>query len=212
MSILWLKFSIHDFWDEEQDVAGIHPEAKILSYGRRGMQELRRIMVIGSPGAGKSWFSRRLGAVTGIEVFHLDRLFWKPGWTETPRDEWIALQERLVQKESWIIDGYYGATVDIRIRAADTVMFLDFPRTVCVRRAVLRMLLHYGKTRSDMGKECKERIDREFFRYIWNFPTLQRPKILRKLEWAQDLVAQVITFETSRKAKTYLGALSMKVH
>lgn len=74
------------------------------------------------------------------------------------------------------------------------------------------MLLHYGKTRSDMGKECKERIDREFFRYIWNFPTLQRPKILRKLEWAQDLVAQVITFETSRKAKTYLGALSMKVH
>jgi len=113
---------------------------------------MKKIAIIGSPGAGKSTFARRIGEITGIEVFYLDQLFWKPGWVKTPRPEWIELQQRIVKGESWIIDGNYGATMDIRIQAADTVIFLDFPRRVCLWRLPsgqsaigVRLALTWGK-------------------------------------------------------------------
>jgi adenylate kinase family enzyme len=89
---------------------------------------MRRIMVIGSGGAGKSIFSRRLGDVLGIEVIHLDRLHWKPGWAETPKGEWAELVGQLVRGDEWIIDGNYGGTLEVRLGACDTVIFLDLPR------------------------------------------------------------------------------------
>ncbi|WP_337956063.1 hypothetical protein [Alicyclobacillus herbarius] len=128
---------------------------------------MKRIAIIGSPGAGKSTFACRLGDITGIEVFHLDRLFWHPGWVEMPRPEWMELQRKLVQRPSWIIDGNYGSTMDIRIQAADTVIFLDVPRRVCLWRVMKRVIRYHGQTRPDMGAHCPEKIDLEFFRYIW---------------------------------------------
>ncbi|MBA9086239.1 adenylate kinase family enzyme [Fontibacillus solani] len=77
-----------------------------------------KIMIIGSSGSGKSTFSRKLGEALNITVYHLDVYFWKPGWVETPREEWIEFNKQLVMKQKWIIDGYYGSTMDIRVHAA----------------------------------------------------------------------------------------------
>jgi adenylate kinase family enzyme len=168
---------------------------------------VKRIAIIGSPGAGKSTFARRLGEITGIEVFHLDRLFWKPGWVATPRSDWIALQQRLVQNESWIIDGNYGATMDIRIQAADTVIFLDFPRRVCLWRVAKRVYRYRGQTRPDMAEGCPEKIDLEFFRYIWGFRKREQEKILQRLEEAQRQGKRVVRLVTSEQVEEYLGSI-----
>ena len=99
----------------------------------------------------------------------------------TPKDEQIAVQNDLVKKETWIIDGNYGSTMDIRLNAADTIIFLDLSRRICMYRAFKRMIQHRNQTRPDMGEGCEERFSFAFFKWIWNYPTKQKPIILNHL-------------------------------
>lgn len=141
-----------------------------------------KVVIIGSGGSGKSTLARQLGEKLKINVLHLDSLFWKPGWVETPREEWIDSQQELVKLESWIMDGNYSGTMEIRLNAADTIIFLDIPRIICIYRAFKRMIQYRNKTRPDMGEGCYERFSFKFFKWIWQYPKLRKPKILEKLE------------------------------
>lgn len=166
--------------------------------------EPRRIAIIGSGGAGKSTLARQLGEILGLEVYHLDALHWKPGWVETPKEQWRGVVEELVQRESWIIDGNYGATVEQRLAAADAVIFLDFPRTICLWRAIKRVIQYYGKTRPDMGPGCPERVmDIEFARWIWHYPKKSKPSVLRKIE--QHCHGTLVTLRNPREVKRFLA-------
>src|SRR6185503_15715699 len=99
---------------------------------------MRRVIVIGSGGAGKSTFSRRLADLSGLRVVHLDALYWQPGWEPMPDADWDRVMEDLVAGDNWIIDGNYGRTLSRRVAAADTIIFLDLPRLVCLWRLVRR--------------------------------------------------------------------------
>lgn len=90
----------------------------------------KRIMVIGSPGSGKSTFSRKLSHITGTPLIHLDKEFWNSGWVETPRDEWVKKQKFLVAGDEWIIDGNYGGTMEIRLGKAYTVICFEFMKYI----------------------------------------------------------------------------------
>jgi adenylate kinase family enzyme len=152
---------------------------------------MKRVLVIGSSGAGKSTFSRRLGAKTNLPVIHLDALHWLPNWTEPPKDEWRKTVENALKDDSWIIDGNYGGTMEMRISACDTVIFLDFPRIVCVWRILKRVALSYGKTRPDMAEGCREHFDWTFLKWVWNFPERSRPNVealLKKAEGEKTIV------------------------
>ena len=138
---------------------------------------MRRVSIIGSGGAGKSTLARHLGEITGLPVIHLDRLYWKPGWTETAKDAWRETVGNLVKGEKWIIDGNFGGTMDIRLAASDTVIFLNFPRLLCTYRAVKRAITFRNKTRPDMGPGCNEKLDVEFLRWVWQFPGKTLPAI-----------------------------------
>ena len=88
----------------------------------------RRFVIAGNSGSGKSTLARQLAAVTGLEVIHLDRHFWRPGWVETPAEEWRATQALLLAGEGWVAEGNYDSTLDIRCARADCVVYLDPPR------------------------------------------------------------------------------------
>jgi adenylate kinase family enzyme len=166
----------------------------------------RRIAVLGSPGAGKSTLARRLGTLTGLPVYHLDRLFWRPGWQETPKEEWIALQTELVDRPAWIIDGHYGETLGLRLNACDAVVALDFPRVVCLVRALRRIIASYGRVRPDMGPGSPERLDADFLRYIWAFPRRQRRAMLEDLDAARRSGKPVLVFRSPRALEAWLRA------
>lgn len=168
---------------------------------------MKRVLIIGSGGSGKSTLAGRLGEITGIEVIHLDRLHWKPGWTKPEKDEWQETVRQALAKESWIIDGNYGGTLETRMTAADTVIFLDFPRTVCTWRALKRFAQYRGTNRPDMTEGCNEKFDLEFLSWIWNFPSRAKPKIESQLNKFQDKI-KIIRLRSPIEVEKFIDDLS----
>ncbi len=142
---------------------------------------MRRVLVIGIPGAGKSTYARALAAKTGLPVIHLDAEFWRAGWKVTPRTEWRAKVSNLVMRDAWIMDGNYGATLDLRLPRADKVFWFDYSCFLCLWRVAWRIARGYGQVRPDLAAGCPERFDREFLRYIWDFNANSRPQIVSML-------------------------------
>src|SRR4030095_14149138 len=128
------------------------------------MSEMRKIMIIGCGGSGKSTFAVSLGKRLQIPVYHLDQLYWKPGWVETPKAEWIARMETLCSQDVWIIDGNYGGTMDVRFASSDTAILFDLPTRTCLYGALRRLFIFRGRNRPDMAPGCPERLD---FKYLW---------------------------------------------
>lgn len=166
---------------------------------------MNKILIIGSGGAGKSTFARRLGAILKLEVIHLDSLYWSRGWVEMPKDRWRATVEELLKRNSWIIDGNYGGTLDIRLRVCDRVIFLDVPRLVCLWRVLKRIALYREGGRPDMAVGCPEKVDWEFIKYIWDYPRKRKPAILEKLKFYSQS-KMVIILKSQAEIETFLAS------
>jgi adenylate kinase family enzyme len=132
-----------------------------------------RIVILGNSGSGKSTLARRLGHDLGIPCFHMDRLYWKPGWVESNDDELRAkVQAVLAGNPQWVIDGNYSRVLPERLARADVALLLDVPVAVSLLRAGRRWLTYMGRTRPDMGEGCREKwtFDAEFFKWILTWP------------------------------------------
>ena len=167
---------------------------------------MKKILVIGSPGAGKSTFARRLGEKTGLKVIHLDRLYWKPNWVETAdKEEWKAALEKVLAGETWIMDGNYSGTMEMRLEKCDAAIFLDMPPAVCVYRILKRFALY--RNRPDMADGCEEKLDWEFIKFIkwtWTYPSRSKPKVealLKRFEKEK----RIIRLESSRAVENFLA-------
>jgi len=169
------------------------------------LREWRRILVIGSGGAGKSTFARELAALTGLPSIHLDRHFWKPGWVQTPADEWAECVRQLSRGESWIMDGNYGGSLRTRLERCNAVVFFDLPRLLCLRGVLQRRLASCFKGRPDLADGCPDRIDAAFLRWIWRYPEESRPRIVAALESASESV-EIVTVTGRPHARRILDA------
>jgi adenylate kinase family enzyme len=165
-----------------------------------------RIVIIGSSGAGKSTLARQLGHQLHLPVIHLDQYFWRPGWVPTPEKERAAIVTHLVGGEKWIIDGTYRKSLDIRLQAADTIIFLDLSRWVCAYRASKRRLLARVQKRQDIAQDCEESLlDARFPRFIrkiLDYPERTRPSIVAKLH-NLDQTKQIIWLQTKEDVRAF---------
>jgi len=142
---------------------------------------MHRVLVIGPGGSGKSWLATRIAEVTGLPLIHLDAHYWRAGWRPTPAEEWREKVSALVARDRWVMGGNYGGTLDIRLAACDTVVFLDLPRRVTIPRVIRRWIHHRGETRPDMAPGCPDRLTWEFMAWLWSYPRRRRPQVLQKL-------------------------------
>ena len=140
---------------------------------------MKRVLVIGPGGSGKSTFARRLGQILGLEVKHLDSFYWRAGWTKPANEDWIKTVDELIGGESWIVDGNYGGTLAQRVERCDTIIFLDLSRLLCVWRVTKRRLTYRNRSRPDMAEGCNEKLDREFISWVWNYSHRSRPKVIK---------------------------------
>lgn len=165
---------------------------------------MQRVLVIGSPGAGKSTLSRHISARTGLPVHHLDRIHWLRGWVERDRDEAGAMVAEVLAQDRWIIDGNYGSTMPQRIGRADAVVWLDYPTHLCLRRALGRWWQYRGTHRPDMTEGCPERLDPEFFLYVLNF---RRAWQRRNAETLRGFAGPIIRHRSPRETEAWLAGL-----
>jgi adenylate kinase family enzyme len=153
---------------------------------------LRRVLIIGISGAGKSTFARRFGAITQLPVIHLDREFWQPDWRPTALQAWRNRVLELAAQPAWIMDGNYSGTLGLRLPRADTVIWFDYPRRKVFPRLARRIIGSYGIARPDMADGCPERIDPEFLRWVWEFPSKSRPQIVAALQAYAPQLAPIV--------------------
>ena len=155
---------------------------------------MKRVMIIGCCGAGKSTFAKKLNDKLNLELIHLDQHYWKPNWVETEKKEWEKIVRKLAAKDEWIIDGNYYGTMDVRLERADTVFYLDVSTIKCMSRVLKRIRKYKGTTRPDMPIGCKERFDFGFLHYVAIFNLTRRKNILEKLNALDDLRTKVILY------------------
>lgn len=159
-----------------------------------------RILVLGCPGSGKSTFARTLAARTGLPLVHLDNVWWRADGTHIPREEFDRALETLLRGEKWIMDGDYSRTYEVRVRAADTVIFLDYPEEVCMVGITARV----GQNRPDMPW-TESALDQELVALVQNYRRDNRPQLLSLLQKYPE--KQSLIFTARQEADRWLSRL-----
>ena len=160
---------------------------------------MKKVIVIGCPGSGKTTFSQRLSEETGLPLFHLDAIWHKPDKTHITREEFDARLPEIFALDSWIIDGNYQRTIERRLVACDTVILFDFPLETCIEGAISRL----GKKRYDMPWTDTE-LDPRFEAEICNFKDKNLPDIYALIDKYKD-EKTVVIFKSRGEANEFLS-------
>jgi adenylate kinase family enzyme len=139
---------------------------------------VRRILIVGSSGAGKSTLARAVARRLGLPLIHLDRHYWRPGWTAPADADFRAQVVALAARPSWVMDGNYGSTLDLRLPRADLLVLCDPSRLRCLVRVLRRRWTYRATPRPDLPDGCPEQVDLPFLRYVWSYPRRSRPRVL----------------------------------
>ncbi|WP_328850344.1 AAA family ATPase [Micromonospora globbae] len=171
---------------------------------------MRRILVVGSAGAGKTTLAREIARRLDLPVIHLDGHYWRPGWTPPDETEWRESVARLVARPAWVMDGNYGGSLDLRLPRADLLVFCDLPRLLCLRRVLRRRWAHRAARgtvpRPDLPAGCPERVDFEFLRYVWRYPRRSRPRLLAAVASSVPALP-VVRLRTTAEVRRFVDTL-----
>jgi len=167
---------------------------------------MKRVLVIGCGGAGKTRLARRLGEFLGLPVHHLDRLFWKPGWEPSTDEEIRRAIEQIFETDRWIMDGNYSGTMEMRMARADTIIFLDLPTLACLCGVIARYLTYRDRTRPDMTEGNIERLGFDFLAWILTYRRRRRPKVLSLLN-RHSHDRTIITLQSRRAVDSFIDEL-----
>lgn len=161
----------------------------------------QRVLVIGSPGAGKSTFARKLHNARDLPLVYLDTLWHKADQTTVSREEFDAKLDAILRRDRWIIDGNYARTLERRLERADTVFLFNLPAEECLAGAAARI----GRPRED-PPWTEHELDAEFAEYIRRFPIDQLPQLRATLD-ARPRGTSLVTFHSHEEADAYIEAL-----
>jgi adenylate kinase family enzyme len=170
---------------------------------------MKKITIVGNPGSGKSTLAKQLGRLLNIPVYHMDALYWKPGWIAANEQELLQQHDEIVKRESWIIDGNYSATLPKRLKEADTILFLNYSTIKCLYGITRRRIQFHNKTRPDIGKNCPEKLDLEFILWTKNYNKNKAPKMYERLEKVRD--TNIHIFKNRKQLNQYLEGLKQNL-
>ena len=159
---------------------------------------MKKVIIIGCPGSGKSTFGRRLREISGLPLYHLDMMYWNADKTTVPREVFMARLENAMKEPRWIIDGNYESSMKMRLEQCDTVFFLDFDTDICLSGIEARK----GKQRSDMPWTETDDTDDVFLEFVEKYNTRNRPAVYELLRSFSS--KNIIIFRTREESEVYL--------
>jgi adenylate kinase family enzyme len=162
---------------------------------------MKKVIIIGCPGSGKSTFARKLKEKTDLPLHHLDMLYWNEDRTTVSREIFDDRLKNVMATGEWIIDGNYARTMETRIKECDTVFFLDYKTDVCIEGIEARK----GKIRSDMPWIETDTPDEEFVAFVKSFEQESKPRIIELLKMYSS--KNIIIFHDRCEADEYLSTL-----
>jgi adenylate kinase family enzyme len=168
---------------------------------------MKKIVIIGSPGSGKSTLAIKLKDKLNLPTYHLDAHFHKPNWEPRPKEEWDQFLQELVKKDSWIIDGNYQGSLETRLKQADTIIFLDYPKYLCTYRALKRRFIYRNKDRIDRAPGCEEKLSFSFIKFILTYP---RDDTLNKIN-SHKANKQIFIHKSPKQTKQFIDSLAQGV-
>jgi adenylate kinase family enzyme len=172
---------------------------------------VKKILVIGCSGGGKSTLTRALSEKLNLPPIHLDMHFWQPNWTETPADEWHKKISKLIKADKWVMDGTFSSSFNLRFPVADKIIFLNLPTILCLWRAITRVFKYSRKSsRPDMALGCHEKMDLDFYKYIWTFKRKINPQIEEAII-KHDCRSKVVELNSDSEVKNFLKSLQNSV-
>lgn len=169
--------------------------------------KMKKILIIGNTGAGKTTFARELSQKLKLPIVHLDKLYWCGRWEHRTQGEFDILLQAELEKAEWIIDGNYNRTLPHRLKYCDTVFFFDFSPLACFCGITKRVIQNYGKSRDDMGGECPEYFDKKKIELYKNLFKYNKNNRLRYYEMLKDAKVEVVVFKNRKEVKEYLNKI-----
>jgi len=169
---------------------------------------MRRVIVAGSQGSGKTTLALKLGRALGVPVIHGDVLYFRPGWKPSEVGDLRARVSRAIAGEGWVFDGSFdGLALDLTVAAADTFVFIERPRWQCLWRVLMRSLFHRDRRRPDLPEGCPEMLDWSLLKQTWRYNAVRRPEIERERAQYGAHVA-VMRLRGDREIAAFLKASS----
>lgn len=164
-----------------------------------------KITIIGSGGSGKSTLAKKLGEKLGIKVYYLNKIWWLNDNEHISEDEFLKIQEDIIKNEdSFIFDGYYPKSLDLRLKASDTVIYLDFPPVTNLKRSVKRSLTE--KNNDDPALDRTEKLNKDYISWLLKFDKFERNKILEKLNKLK-LEKRIVIIDNDNKKDLFLDSI-----
>ena len=150
-----------------------------------------RIHITGNAGSGKTTLAKELGGILKLDIYGLDKIVWMPNWKKTPSDKRRQLEQELVDKSEWVIEGVSS----IVRQSSDLIVFLDYPRHICLIRCIKRNWKYLFTSRPELPNNCPEiKIIPQLLKIIWQFPKIAKPFIVKDLG-GKNFVTVTNTYE-----------------
>ena len=172
---------------------------------------MKRILIIGGNGSGKTTMARQLAEITGLPLCHLDTLYWTGHWQPRERSSFIALLQAELNKPEWILDGNMKRTLAMRLTYCDTVIYLDFSGIRCFFGTIKRVIQYHGKSRPDMGGNCVEKFNKrswDFIKSTLHFNKKNRADFYQMIAAHPDI--KLVVLKTRRQVREFLNSLKIE--
>ncbi len=166
---------------------------------------MARIVIVGSAGSGKTTLAKKLKSILKIDVYHLDRIFWKRDWERKAEEERTDILQGIAQGKPWIIEGNYPKSLNPCLDVADTIIFLDFPPLLCLRRVIKRYYKDFGLRRRDLPMDCTDRLTLQFIINVLLFKFTNRRSIMQELDIYKDKHKEIIILRSSKDVDDFVA-------
>lgn len=169
---------------------------------------MKRVLIIGNAGSGKTTFALKLAKKTNLPLVHLDKIYWKGNWEHIDKESFDNILQEELEKHEWIIDGNFNRTLPHRLKYCDTVFYFDIPTITCIWGVTKRIIKSYGKTRRDMGGNCPEYFDKQkltLYRSVIQFKKQHSEKYNHMLNSTKEI--EIIRFKSRHQAKLFLKSI-----